>query len=88
MGRHNLVSAQQCVFINNKGFDVFNESDVSWDFKRNYWGPSVTRLLQQRGDGANLPNIKDGRDTGRGNIVDVAEFLTQLPKDCGAMVKW
>ncbi len=38
-----LVSAQQCVFINNKGFDVFN---------------------------------------------DVAEFLTQPPKDCGAMVKW
>ncbi len=51
-------------------------------------GPSVTCLLQQRGDGANLPNIKDGRDTGRGNIVDVAEFLTQPPKDCGAMVKW
>ena len=82
------VSAQQCVFINNKGFDVFNESDVSWDFKRNYWGPSVTRLLQQRGDGANLPNIKDGRDTGRGNVVDVAEFLTEPPKDCGATVKW
>jgi hypothetical protein len=84
------ANAKDCIIMDNNSYDVENacDDDTSWNLRQNYWGPSVTRLLQQRGDGANHPNIKDGRDTGRGNIVDVAEFLTQPPKDCGAMVKW
>ncbi len=86
------VAARQCLFSKNKKYDVdhgdHSSPDEIWDFHQNYWGPSVTRLLQQRGDGANLSNIFDGRDLNNGAIVDVAEFLTEPPKDCGATVKF
>jgi hypothetical protein len=82
------VGAKNSVIMDNNTFDINHRAELKLDFRRNYWGPSVTRLLQQRGDGVNLDNIKDGRDDGRGNIVDVAEFLTEPPKDCGATVKW
>ncbi len=72
----------------NKGFDIEYTGGGASDFRECYWGTSITRMLQQRGDGANLPNIKDGRDTGDGNTVNVAEFLTEPPKDCGATVKF
>ncbi len=82
------VVAHNCIFEKNKNLDVENGADRSWDFRRNYWGPSVTRLLQQRGDGVNLPNIKDGRDSDRGNIVEISDFLTEPPNDCGATPNW
>ena len=83
------ANAKNCIIMDNDGYDVENacDDDTSWNLRQNYWGPSATRLLQQRGDGVNLPNIKDGRDSGRGNIVDVAEFLTEPPRNCGATVK-
>ncbi len=74
--------------LGNKGYDVKYTGGGASNFRECYWGQSITRMLQQRGDGANLPNILDGRDSGSGNFVDVAEFLTEPPKDCGATVKW
>ncbi len=82
------VRANQCVIMDNKELDVSHNADPKLNFRQTYWGSSVTRILQQRGDGVNLPNIKDGRDSGGGNIVDIAEFLTEPPKDCGATVTW
>lgn len=70
----------------NKKVDV--EAHSKCDFRKNWWGAGATRILQQKGDGANLPSINDGRDNGSGDIVDVAEFLTEPPKDCGATVKF
>ena len=82
------VAAQGCIIgPNGKAPDVENGADIGWDFKGNWWGPQVTQLLQRRGDGVNLPNIRDGRDGHGNNIVDVSEFLTEEPKDCGATVK-
>ena len=81
------VSAHQCIFNGNGGIDVSNDSKSPWDFQRNYWGPSVTRLLLQKGDSCNLPNINDGRDTSHGNIVDIADFLTAPPENCGSTLK-
>ena len=32
--------------------------------------------------------IKDGRDEGNGDIVDISDFLTEPSKDCGATMKF
>jgi hypothetical protein len=79
-------SFQNSSIIGNKKIDI--EAHSKCDFRGNWWGASATRILQQKGDGANLPNIKDGRDEGNGDIVDISDFLTEPPKDCGATVKW
>ena len=79
-------SFQNSSITGNKKIDV--EAHSKCDFRGNWWGVSATRILQQKGDGANLPNIKDGRDEGNGDIVDISDFLTESPKDCGATVKW
>ena len=72
----------------NKGFDIKYTGGGASNFQECYWGQSITRMLQQRGDGANLPNIMDGRDSGTGNFADVADFLTEPPKECGSTLKW
>ena len=80
------VGASGCIIGPNKGLDVENGADIAWDFSGNWWGPQTTRVLQTKGDGANLPNIKDGRDSNGSNIVNVSGFLTAEPKECGATV--
>ena len=81
------VSASQCIISENRGMDMCNGSSTRWDFHENYWGVNTTRILQTKGDGTNLPNIRDGRDTNGSGIVDISNFLTAEPKDCGATIR-
>lgn len=80
------IKAKGCYFKNNHTFDVLNESENTWNFEENYWGPRVTRKLQQKGDGVNLENIKDGKDSGDANIVLIGKFLTKEPDKYGSTV--
>jgi hypothetical protein len=84
------VQVGGCVFANNGAVDINAENTENnhLNFRQNYWGATVTRQLQRDGVGANLRNINDGHDSGGGNIVDVSEFLTEPPKECGSTLKW
>ena len=78
------VSAKECAFLNNKGFEVELGTDCPWDFTENFWGDGMTSFLKARGCNVRLPKIKDKRhgDSGLG-LVDVNKFLLKMPEDCG-----
>lgn len=78
------VSAKECAFLNNKGFEVESGTGCPWDFTENFWGDGMTGFLKARGCNVRLPKIKDKRhgDSGLG-LVDVNKFLLKMPEDCG-----
>jgi hypothetical protein len=83
-GYESRTEAHDSCFEKNKGYDVLNTTSTEWDFSRNWWGDSATKLLISKGDTANLPNIHDGHDEEGKGKVRLHGFLREMPKDCGA----
>ena len=81
-------NCKQCTIEKNGGFDADSSGgNTPWNFSENWWGAETTRILQQKGDGANLPNINDGRDSGTPNVVGLSNYLLAPPSDCGSKVR-
>jgi len=68
----------------NKQYDIENGCGKTWDCKENYWGPAVTKILEQKGDSVNLPRIYDRKDKPDAGAVNVSDWLKEVPADCGA----
>ena len=68
----------------NKQYDIHNGCGKTWDCKENYWGPAVTKMLEQKGDSVNLPRIYDRKDKPDAGLVNVSEWLKEMPAECGA----
>ena len=83
-----IIHASDCIFGKNRKYDIVQGSANKQDFRHNWWGDSVTRLLQSGRESGKLPNINIENTKAQGNIIDVAEFLAEPPKDCGATVRW
>ena len=78
------VVVNQSVILENKKYDLKNGCGDSWDCKENYWGPAVTKMLEQKGDSVNLPRIYDRKDKPDAGLVNVSEWLKEMPAECGA----
>lgn len=78
------VTVNGSYLAENKKFDVHNGCGKTWDFTENYWGPAVTKTLDQKGDSVNLPRIYDRKDKPAAGIVNVSKWLKEMPPDCGA----
>ena len=78
------VVVNQSVILENKKYDLKNGCGDSWDGTENYWGPAVTKMLEQKGESVNLPRIYDRKDRPDVGIVIVSNWLKEMPKDCGA----
>lgn len=77
-GYEGTLQAHHCAIFDNKKFDVKNDSSVPGDFTRNWWGKKNLALLQtKKTAGVKLPKVV-------GKFVNIAEFLTEVPDDCGA----
>lgn len=90
--RHNGFKANSdasgCIITGNKQWDVLGDNERGpndiLNYKGNFWGDKATRQLAQK-NGKPLATVKDATCGGHG-IVDMSEFLTKEPKDCGARV--
>lgn len=78
------VVVNQSVILENKKYDLKNGCGDSWDCKENYWGPAVTKMLEQKGDSVNLPRIYDRKDKPDAGLVNVSDWLKEMPAECGA----
>lgn len=91
-GVHNGFKANSdasgCIITGNKQWDVLGDNERGpndiLNYKGNFWGDKATRQLAQK-NGKPLATVKDATCGGHG-IVDMSEFLTKEPKDCGARV--
>ena len=75
--------AHNCIIYRNGKCDVKNGVSDDWDFSKNYWGEYNTKVLNDKGNTANLPSIADGHDTNGGGKVVLIDFLMSPPKNCG-----
>ena len=78
------VTVNSSYLAENKKFDIHNGCEKTWDCTENYWGPSVTKMLELKGDSVNLPRIYDRKDKPDAGIVNISKWLTEVPKECGA----
>lgn len=77
-GYEGTLQAHNCTICDNRKFDVSNSSSVPADLTKNWWGKKNLALLQRTsGSGVRLPKVK-------GQFANIAEFLTEVPADCGA----
>jgi len=68
----------------NKKYDIQNGCGTTWDCTENFWGVSVTKTLDAKGDSVNLPKILDRKDDASKGVVNVSKWLKEKPADCGA----
>ena len=73
-----MANVTQSAIYDNTLFDVNNSGSKSFNFQECWWGDKNTALLKKNGDGFQLKSI-----TGSGDV-NVADFLSKKPKDCGA----
>ena len=81
-----MVEAHDSYISGNEGYDIKNECSEDWDFTRNWWGESTTRVLRKHGETVNLPFIADGYDSPGKGKVRIGKFLLKRPTLLGANV--
>lgn len=79
--RHNSL-VEDCIVENNKPFD-FSVTESNLQVNNCWMGETVQRVIDQKGYGANLANVRDLHDGRQGSVVFKPGPKTR-PVDCGA----